>query len=490
MSSKMAGIVKLKKSGEPKLSGSQSIKRLSTIVLDMNDVPKTWQVLGFNPVPFDTTDIEDEYNAFVDIPDHGRVGFYYNSGGVIGRNMIESNPARGVYEQHKPTAKTLRMMQKRDDGTLRHISGPNDDRFKSTEPEESTGAKKPKKAFTETQGNFFGGFSDEYISEMERLAKKYNLSKSKAKPHPLTAKEIANLEIDLAKVTDKKNDYPTSILKKAVAQMLTAYLAGLSPYLPSYHFTNKNIKMDKDLTNPFEGVFGRLGIGNSVPITFDVGLSEVWKKLASGEVPPHTFNEKNMYKEEEMYKDNPELAAQSKAEREAVQAYISKRSAAAPVLNIPAGAPPAPPAQPDMGVWVFSSLGRWGFEGEQDMRKDEPVADYIKRIKRNRSQRTKKAPAAEPAPEPKKKFVVKKKPAPPLAPIKGKFAPQKEAIPERDEPLTATAVPARKKFVIKKPEPPARPLSEFEKAKKVGWGLIHHIYRFHKITTDYGHFGI
>lgn len=100
------------------------------------------------------------------------------------------------------------------------------------------------------------------------------------------------------------------------------------------------------------------------------------------------------------------------------------------------------------------------------------------------------APAPAAAPEPKKKFVVKKKPAPPLAPIKGKFAPQKEAIPERDEPLTATAVPARKKFVIKKPEPPARPLSEFEKAKKVGWGLIHHIYRFHKITTDYGHFGI
>jgi len=449
-------IVKLKKSGEPKLSGSQSVKRLSTLVLDMNDVPQTWQVVGFNPVPFDDTDIEGEYNAFVDIPNHGSVGFYYNHGGVIGRNTIESNPARGVFESHRPTAKTLRTLQKRDDGTLRHISGPNDDRFKSTEPEEPTGAKKPKKALTESQRNFFGGaLTDEYISEMGRLAKKYNLNKSKANPRPLTAKEIANLEIDIAKYSDSKVGYPTHIMKKGVAQMLTANLAGLSPHLPFYYFTGKNIVMNKDITNPFEAVFGR--IGRAVPIIFDVGLDEVWKKLASGEVPPYTFNEGNMYKQEEIYKNHPEDAAAFKAEREAVQAYMSKRTAAAPA--------PAPAAAP------------------------EPKKKFVP--KKKAAPAAAPAPAAEPAPEPKKKFVIKKKAAPPLAPIKGKFAPQLEAIPERDEPLTPTAVPARKKFVIKKkPEPPARPLSEFEKAKKVGWGLIHHIYRFHKITTDYGHFGV
>jgi len=140
--------------------------------------------------------------------------------------------------------------------------------------------------------------------------------------------------------------------------------------------------------------------------------------------------------------------------------------------------PPLPshftPLPPEMGEWFWNKYhGYWQVEGEQPINDGESVADYIKRIKRNRSQRTKKASAAAPA-------------APPLAPIKGKFAPQLEEIPERDEPLIPTAVPARKKFITKKMlQPPTRPLSEFEKAKKIGWGLIHHIYRFHKITEDY-----
>jgi len=52
--------------------------------------------------------------------------------------------------------------------------------------------------------------------------------------------------------------------------------------------------------------------------------------------------------------------------------------------------PPKPKPVPE-GEWKFSGLGRWGLEGETSMYEGETVADYIKRIKRNRSQRSKKS---------------------------------------------------------------------------------------------------
>jgi hypothetical protein len=84
----------------------------------------------------------------------------------------------------------------------------------------------------------------------------------------------------------------------------------------------------------------------------------------------------------------------------------------------------------------------------------------------------------EPAPAPA--------PAPVLAPMKGKSAPQKEEIPERGEPMTASEINARKKFIIKRKLEPVKPLSDFEKTKKKAWDIIHQVYALHNYTANYG----
>ena len=82
-----------------------------------------------------------------------------------------------------------------------------------------------------------------------------------------------------------------------------------------------------------------------------------------------------------------------------------KKKMSAPV-NVPTT--PMPPAQPEMGEWRWSGLQRWGFEGEQDMGDGESVADYIKRIKRNRYQRERYATKAKPVAKPVAEKAVEK----------------------------------------------------------------------------------
>jgi hypothetical protein len=96
------------------------------------------------------------------------------------------------------------------------------------------------------------------------------------------------------------------------------------------------------------------------------------------------------------------------------------------------------------------------------------------------------APAPETAPEPKKKFIPRKKPEPVLALMKDKSAPQKEEIPERQEDMTASEINARKKFIPRRPEPAVKSLTEFEKAKKKAWDVIHHVYALHTYPANYG----
>ena len=67
-------------------------------------------------------------------------------------------------------------------------------------------------------------------------------------------------------------------------------------------------------------------------------------------------------------------------------------------VNVPTT--PMPPAQPEMGEWEWSGLKRWAFKGEQCMKDGESVADYIKRIKRNRYQRERTAPKSKPVTKP------------------------------------------------------------------------------------------
>jgi hypothetical protein len=448
----------------------QTLKRLSTIVLDKNGVPKTWELLGYKPVPFEETggQYDNEYAAYLDkVEDYGDLSLFYNFAGKKGKIVLESLKG-GEPSVHSPTAKTLRTLQENEDGSLRHISGPDASEFAAKKPVPTTPTKRQFTIVVNDKGEPVGLQIDgEVVATKIRPLPGYDLllveykgfrgadetlrfKMVKGKPKI----DVASAEFNLYSPKPEFIDFIPNNSKAAdKAQYLNDAISVKGSYsVVEYVYDAKKntIKLYDNGTLTSEVPASEAEGGEKAasskalhPVYVKPEMGKVYNVWVSSSAPKKLRDAYEAYKSK--IKEHTTTTRDSRGLMREVTHFTDEGKADA--WNAVMGGVPAPAAAP--------------------------------------------AAAAEPAPEPKKKFVIKKKAAPPLAPIKGKFAPQLEAIPERDEPLTPTAVPARKKFVIKKkPEPPARPLSEFEKAKKVGWGLIHHIYRFHKITTDYGHFGV
>jgi len=93
---------------------SQTWKRSSVITLDRNDVPKTWQLEGFDPVPFEKTDLKTEYGAYLDLPEGDSLSFMYNHLDKPGKMYLErvwSLRGQRIYDKHHPTTKTVTIVK-------------------------------------------------------------------------------------------------------------------------------------------------------------------------------------------------------------------------------------------------------------------------------------------------------------------------------------------------------------------------------------------
>ncbi len=66
-------------------------KRSYVITMDRNDIPKTWQLEGFDTVPFKKTDLNTEYGAYLDLPEGGSLSFMYNHLDEPGKMYLERN---------------------------------------------------------------------------------------------------------------------------------------------------------------------------------------------------------------------------------------------------------------------------------------------------------------------------------------------------------------------------------------------------------------
>jgi len=93
---------------------SQTWKRSSVVTLDRNDIPKTWQLEGFDPVPFHKTELNIEYGAYLDLPNGDVVTFVYNHFDKPGKmylSRVWTLRRQRIVDEHHPTTKTVTIVK-------------------------------------------------------------------------------------------------------------------------------------------------------------------------------------------------------------------------------------------------------------------------------------------------------------------------------------------------------------------------------------------